>query len=75
MTTLNIEFIALENQRLAKTINDLGEIISRENLQIYQQIIITKFNFARSLNPEEEKKFLSDLYNYMIDKLKELKFE
>jgi len=75
MTTLNIEFIALENQRLARMINDLGELIARENLKIYQDIIITKFVFDKNLTSEKERNFLLELYDYMVDKLKEINYD
>ena len=71
MTTLNLEFIIQENQRLARVINDLGELIIRENLQLYESIITAKF---KEHSKENEKKFLIELYNYMIDKLKEIEF-
>ena len=74
MSTINTEYILPENQRLARMINDIGELISREDLQIYQGIIMTKFVFKKKLNPEEEKKFLLELYNYMVDKLKEIDY-
>lgn len=74
MTILNIHVIKYENRRLARMINDLGELISRENSKIYQDIIVTKFSFNNDLNSNEEKKFLLELYTYMVDKLKEIQY-
>ncbi len=75
MTTVNMEYILPQNQRLARIINDIGELLSRENTKFYQDIILDNFIFNQKLNPEEEKKFLYNLYICMIDKLKELKFD
>lgn len=74
MTTVNTEFVRQENQRLARMINDLGELIIRENVQTYQNVVVTKFVSNKSLDADEEKKFLLELYNYMVDKLKEIDF-
>lgn len=73
MTTINTESIMPENQRLGRLINDLGELIARESIEIYQDIIVANFVIKR-LSPSEEKDFLLKLYNCMVDKLKEIKF-
>jgi hypothetical protein len=78
MTTINTEYIMPENQRLARMINDLGELIIRENTIIYQEIVMAKFINTKDidkLSPVEEKKFLLELYHHMVDKLKEIKFD
>jgi hypothetical protein len=74
MTTINTDYILPQNQRLARIINDLGELLQREDLKFYEQLILENFE-SKKLEPEEEKKFLCKLYISIIDKFKELKFE
>lgn len=73
MTTINLDFILEDHKRIAILINELGEILLRENEIFYQEIILTNFNCSK-LNPKEEKDYLHKLYKHIIDKLKEIKF-
>ena len=75
MSTINIEHVLEENKKISRAINDLGELLMREDSRLYNQIILSNFEFTKKLNQEEEKNFLRKLYNAIIDKLKELKFD
>jgi hypothetical protein len=56
-------------------INDIGELLSRENIKLYEQVILEHFNFDKKFNAQEEKEFLYKLYKCLVDKLKEINFE
>jgi hypothetical protein len=73
MTTINSEFCLQENRRIVSIINDIGELILREDIKLYEEIVMSHFQF-QNLSPKEEKEFLYKLYNHLVDKLKELKF-
>ncbi len=71
MTTINIENILEENKKIGVLINEVGEILLRHDIKIYQTIV-AKFDFTHKLTVEEETKFLQELYHHMTDQLKEL---
>ena len=75
MSTVNLDHVLPQNQRIAKMINDIGELLLREDFKSYELVILVNFEFNKKLNSEEEKKFLYRLYNCMIDKLKEIDFD
>ena len=75
MSTVNTEYIMPQNQRIARLVNDIGEILLREDSKLYNDVILLNFDFNKKLETTEEKDFLNKLYNCMIDKLKELKIE
>jgi len=73
MNTINTNYVLPENKRLAALINDLGELLARENLNSYEEVVTNCFNLDKRVEPEEEKKFLEKLYEEILNKLKELK--
>jgi len=86
MTTLNTNYFSEENKRLARLINDLGELLSREDFKAYEEIILTplcleKLSYVciekkeKKLSEQEDKEFLLMLYNLMIDKFREIDFK
>ena len=75
MATVNVQYVLQENQRLARMINDVGELLSREDLKLYEQVVLSNFDFNKKLSHEEERDFLHKLYNCIIDKLKEINFD
>jgi len=40
MSTINIDSIHVDNHRIARVINDLGELLMREDLKLYNDFII-----------------------------------
>lgn len=76
MTTINIDKLLYENKRIGRMINDLGDLILRENFNIYNDIVINNLQpiFYNDLNEKNQKEFLIKIYNCMIDKLKEINF-
>jgi hypothetical protein len=74
MTTINVDYILVENKKLAKIINDIGEILFQENTSLYSEAILSSIDFTTKLNEKDEKKFLYKLYYTILDKLKELNF-
>jgi len=74
MNTINTNYVLPENKKLAALINDLGELLARENLNSYEEVVTNCFNLDKRVEPEEEKKFLEKLYSEIVNKLKELKF-
>ena len=75
MSTVNLDYISTDNQQIGRLINVLGEILMSENIGFYQQVIMKNFDFNKQFSPDEEKDFLKNLYNALLDKLKELKFD
>lgn len=45
MSTVNTNFFMPKNQHLARLINELGEILLRENSTFYEQVILETFDF------------------------------
>lgn len=81
MNTINVDNLFIENKRLGRIINDLGELIGRESSKLYSEVVMSNFNstnfanFTKNLSQEDEKNFLIKLYHCMIDKLKEIHFD
>jgi len=89
MTVLNIEYFLPKHKRIVRAINDTGEILLREDLELYNEIVskitkptkitkttkITKPTKETGEEEEEEKVFLDKLYICLIEKLKEVKFD
>lgn len=65
MTTVNLETISISNRRLGQVINDLGELLMRENIDLYKQIIL-EYSWNRT---GSEKSYLIGLYELIISKL------
>jgi hypothetical protein len=75
MTILNPLNVKNSNRNLAYTINDLGELLSREHNGFYRQIIIDTFKKTpNNIKEQEEQEFLYKLYYDILDKFKEIKF-
>ena len=74
MSTININHVFDENKKLAGIINELGELLLRENMKLYEQVISIFFLIDKT-DPKEEKEFLLKLYIGIIDKLKIIEYE
>jgi len=72
MSTINIDSIHVDNHRIARVINDLGELLMREDLKLYNDFIIENFE---DLSKEIERQFLQKLYRSLLVKLEILKLE
>lgn len=73
MTTINIEHISETNKRIARIINDLGELLIKEDIKLYEIVVCE--NFSDLQEKVDEKEFLYQLYQSILNKLKEVKFE
>jgi hypothetical protein len=76
MSTIDITSISENNKNLARTINDLGEILHREDYNLYQQLVTMFFTDLEIITDDviHEKEILLLLYNNILDLLKIIRF-
>jgi len=76
MSTINLDYILDENKKLARLINDFGDILYRENPRLYEEMVIANFDsvFDRKMVNDQQNDFLNGLYQHILDKLKQIKF-
>lgn len=78
MSTVNTEYFTENNKRLARLINDFGELLSREDFKAYQEVVLKLVCVDKvdvELSKQEQKEFLLKVYNTMIDKFKTIDFD
>ena len=71
MHTINVDSLKECNKRLGRVINDLSYILHREDYESYKNLIIT---LVFPNKPDEEDKFLWDLYQIILDKLNKINY-
>lgn len=67
--SVNLEKIFEDNKYLALTVNDLGEILSRENYALYAVVINENFKEMPSNDIKSQKIFLKTLYHCFLKEL------
>lgn len=83
MSTVNTEYFSEQNRRLARLINDFGELLSREDFKAYQEVVLSNICVDKKhnekddekLSEQEQKEFLLKIYNIMIDKFRKINFD
>ena len=69
MSTVNPLVLKDSNQKIARIINDLSDILYREDYQLYYDLVI---NLKFPTSADQEDIFLGNLYNLLLEQFKKL---